>query len=244
MAKQQDISKLGKILGIWAHPDDEAWAAAGLMSAAAANGQKVACVIATKGSAGKTADESRWPASDLSRIRETELGEALAIIGVHDLYWLGYEDGRLSTVDDREALEQLAVIIDKVQPDTIITFEPEGITGHDDHRAVCTWACQAAAHDDSHLPVYGACETTERYEKVGRVCDEAFDIYFNTKHPFTIDPTKADLYFKLTPSQARLKAEALKAHQSQTHQLFSSKIGRQYIKQLCSEECFIKLEPK
>lgn len=60
-----DIKKLGTILGIWAHPDDESWASAGIMITAAANGQRTACVTATKGEAGET-DEKRWPKKSLA----------------------------------------------------------------------------------------------------------------------------------------------------------------------------------
>jgi LmbE family N-acetylglucosaminyl deacetylase len=38
-----DVKELGSILGVWAHPDDEAYLTGGLMAAAIANGQPVAC---------------------------------------------------------------------------------------------------------------------------------------------------------------------------------------------------------
>ncbi len=241
MKSRVNVNSLGTILGIWAHPDDETWAAAGLMSAAIANGQKAACVIATKGGAGQTADERRWPQAELARIRETELGQALAVVGVHDLYWLNYQDGQLAAADDKKAVQQLVKLINKIRPDSIVTFEPKGITGHDDHKTVCRWARQASKKADRWLVVYGACETRDRYEKVGKACDKIFDIYFNIKEPFTIKSSEADLRLKLTLAQTRLKMEALKAHQSQTSQLFASSIGKKYLRQLSSEECFIKL---
>ena len=65
----KDISQLGTIVGIWAHPDDETWSAAGIMATAAQNGQKVACITATHGDAGKTADQLCWQQDALYDIR-------------------------------------------------------------------------------------------------------------------------------------------------------------------------------
>jgi len=44
-----DAAQLGTVLGIWAHPDDEAFLSAGLMAAARDAGQRVVCVTATLG---------------------------------------------------------------------------------------------------------------------------------------------------------------------------------------------------
>ncbi|HEX3261549.1 MAG TPA: PIG-L family deacetylase, partial [Pseudonocardia sp.] len=47
-----DAARLGTVLGIWAHPDDEAFLSAGLMAAARDAGQRVVCVTATLGEHG------------------------------------------------------------------------------------------------------------------------------------------------------------------------------------------------
>ncbi len=236
------VTDLGTILGVWAHPDDETWACAGVMAAAIDNGQKVACVTATKGGAGKTADQKKWPKEHLNQIRETELAEALSIIGVHELYWLGHKDGQLAKVDKQQAVAKLAKIIDKICPDTILTFEPRGITGHDDHKVVCAWACAAARQSTCHPKIYGACETKERFETIGAACNDSFNIYFNTAKPFVSAQKDGDLVLELSRSQAKQKMAALQAHASQTDQFFNSRLGKKYIKKLCAVECFIKLE--
>jgi LmbE family N-acetylglucosaminyl deacetylase len=43
---------LGTVLGVWGHPDDEAYLSAGLMMRALTNGHRVVCVTATRGEAG------------------------------------------------------------------------------------------------------------------------------------------------------------------------------------------------
>lgn len=55
-----DVAGLGTILGVWAHPDDEVYLSAGVMAAAAAAGNRVVVVTATRGEHG-TDDPARWP---------------------------------------------------------------------------------------------------------------------------------------------------------------------------------------
>jgi LmbE family N-acetylglucosaminyl deacetylase len=239
--KNSDIAKLGTILGVWAHPDDEAWCSAGVMAAAVENGQRVVCVTATKGDAGQTANETRWPKAQLAPIRQEELAAALDTVGVSEIHWLDYQDGTLSKVDQNHAVARLVALIDDIKPDTILTFEPAGITGHEDHKTISTWACLAAAQATKRPVVYGACETTERYESVGRPADKQFKLYFRTKQPFTISEADSDLCLRLSPPDIKAKEQALRAHHSQTDQLFAHPASVRYIHQLCAVECFVRL---
>jgi LmbE family N-acetylglucosaminyl deacetylase len=133
---------VGSILGIWAHPDDEAWLSAGLMMKAVAEGRAVTCVTATKGEAGFPADDPR-SVSERMAVRESELASCLALLGVTEHRWLGYRDGECAQVPDEEATVTLAAMISELRPDTILTFGPDGATGHPDHIAVCRWTTAA-----------------------------------------------------------------------------------------------------
>lgn len=239
--KKTTVADLGTILGIWAHPDDETWMSAGVMAAAIANGQKVVCLTATKGDAGQSADQSKWSTTKMSQIRETEIGNALSIIGVHELHWLNYKDGQLAEVDKKKAVNRLVRLLNRLRPDTVLTFEPKGLTGHKDHKTISSWAVAAAKVANYQPTVYGACETTERYNKSGKACSQKMNIYFATKQPFTVKEAEADLCLHLSRSQAKQKLEALKAHGSQTAGFFNSPVGRKYMKQLSKTECFVKL---
>ena len=73
----KEVSELGTILGVWAHPDDEAYLSAALMAAARRNDQRVYVVTATKGEAG-TWDEERWPTPKMGEIRDAELMRCLS----------------------------------------------------------------------------------------------------------------------------------------------------------------------
>lgn len=237
----QDIKQLGTILGVWAHPDDETWSSAGIMATARANGQEVYILSATAGDAGETADEAKWAKTSLRDIRCQELIEALAAVDVTQFTLLDYPDGQLGTVNEEKIIEEIKTHIEKVRPDTILTFEPEGITGHIDHKQISKWA-QASANDSSLSPsVYGAVETVESYNSIGKRAHELFNVYFATEQPALFDEDELAICFELTDSIRDKKRTAMKAHASQTHQLFEHEVGRKLLEQALTKECFIRL---
>lgn len=236
-----DVSSLGTILGIWAHPDDEAWAMAGITAAACRNGQRVVIVTATKGEAGQTADEAKWPQAQLADIRVREVEEALQIMGVKEHHWLNQKDGQLAT-GNLTAIYQLVDLIKAIKPDTIISFEPEGITGHADHKVICQWAKAAALQARSDARLLGAIESTEKYQQVSQACPNVCnDVYFNTPHPKTVSQAKAEVYFPLSADLQDIKRRALECQASQMAQLFSTPEGHQFMIQQIDCECFIVL---
>lgn len=138
------VAELGTVLGIWAHPDDEAYLSGGLMALATDAGSRVVCVTATRGELG-TADPATWPPHRLAQERATELARSLATLGVVEHHWLDLPDGGCAALDPAGPVARLAGLIEVVRPDTVLTFGPDGITGHDDHKAVGAWADAAWA---------------------------------------------------------------------------------------------------
>ncbi|MFG2757031.1 PIG-L deacetylase family protein [Streptomyces wuyuanensis] len=136
------IDRLGTVLGVWAHPDDEAYLSGGLMALARDRGARVVCVTATRGELG-TEHPDVWPPDRLAAARTYELARCLAILGVHEHHWLGHADGGCSAVPPARAVARLRDIIGCVRPDTVLTFGPDGITGHPDHRTVSAWTTAA-----------------------------------------------------------------------------------------------------
>lgn len=123
---------------MWAHPDDEAFLSAALMARARDQGYRVVVATATLGEHGTT-DPVRWPPARLAVVRQDELVRSLAAVGVHEHRCLGHRDGALQRVPAAVALDQVAGLIEEVRPDTIVTFGPDGMTGHPDHRTVSSW---------------------------------------------------------------------------------------------------------
>ena len=71
----------GPVLGVWAHPDDEAYLSAGLMATASEAGRRVVVATASWGERG-TDDPRRWPPHRLAARRRGELARSLAAVGV------------------------------------------------------------------------------------------------------------------------------------------------------------------
>ena len=136
------VEALGRILAVWAHPDDETYLAAGVMARARDLGNEVVVVTATAGETG-TPDPDHWPPDRLAKVRLLEVEAAMAVLGVEDHRYLGRRDGACSAVPWEEAVGELTDIVTETRPDTILTFGPDGITGHPDHRAVSCWTVEA-----------------------------------------------------------------------------------------------------
>lgn len=234
---QDDISKLGSIMSIWAHPDDESYSCAGIMCVARNQGQQVVCVTATRGEAG-VQDEKRWPADQLGDIREREMAEALKIIGVEDHHWLGYADGKLPEVPPAEGVARLKELIDHHQPDTILTFGPEGMTGHPDHCTISTWVSEAT--QGTQVAVYHAVQILSHYQHF-KEADDQFDIFFNIDKPPLVEEHEADVLFDLPEGCIQKKYQALKAMPSQTEAMFTT-VGKEAICRMIRIEAFVRAE--
>ncbi|MFZ1323597.1 MAG: PIG-L family deacetylase [Candidatus Saccharimonadales bacterium] len=210
---KQDIKKLGTIMGIWAHPDDEVMSTCGILCAAIANGQTAVCVTATRGEAGLQ-DETRWPAGQLGVIRSAELKAAYKLIGLKHHHHLDYPDGGCHNIDDNAAVQRLLLLIETYQPDSIMTFGPDGITGHTDHQTVSRWVSLANKRASKPAKLYHAILTDTQYEAINEA-DKAFDLFFNTDKPKTIDAGSCDILLELDAPQLACKLACLQAMPSQ-----------------------------
>ncbi len=120
-----------RMLAIFAHPEDESFAAGGMLAKYAREGVRVVLLCLTKGEAGIPGMPPKFAGS----IRAGELRRAEEMLGI-EVYILSYTDGKLASMDTRELLEAISTWIDLVQPQVIVTFGPEGVSGHPDHIAV------------------------------------------------------------------------------------------------------------
>ena len=206
----------GTLLGIWAHPDDEAYLSAGLMAAARHAGHRVVAVTATCGEHG-TDDPDRWPPPRLATLRRGEMARSLGALGVREHRWLGYPDGGCADVPETVAVAAIGDIIDEVAPDTIVTFGPDGMTGHPDHRAVSTWTTTAWQQRRPAARLWYATLLTSFHAQWGAL-NEAVGLFPDDTAP-EIAATDAAAIVECTGWVARRKAAALRAHASQVKPL-------------------------
>ena len=137
-SSEQANGTIGRVLGVFAHPDDPEFFAGGTFAKWSVDGAEITFVIATsgdKGSADPTMTHER-----LAEIREQEEREAAAALGVKDVVFLRYKDGELyPTLALRRDITRM---IRLKKPEIVVTLDPtvfwrgtQGIN-HPDHRAI------------------------------------------------------------------------------------------------------------
>jgi LmbE family N-acetylglucosaminyl deacetylase len=208
------MDELGTILGVWAHPDDETYLMAGLAARAVRAGSRVVIVTATRGEGGSM-DEGRWPPELMGEVRTAELLRSLEILGVREHRFLdGPVDVDMGSHLDEAGAGQVKSIMAEVDPDTVITFGPDGMTGHQGHMDVSRWttdAFRAVARRGARL-MY-ATQTPEWVQEwVPKL--RQFDVFLPGSPPVTPAEELA-IHFVLPDDIATLKIEAISAHESQ-----------------------------
>ena len=133
------------LLVVTAHPDDESFPMGGTIAKYAAEGGRVVLVSATRGEAGIPGSEAK----ETAHIREAELRAAAEILGVSRLEFLDYVDGEFDRADEKQVIAKLLVIFRQENPEVVITFGPDGISGHPDH--VATHRFVTRAFERAHL---------------------------------------------------------------------------------------------
>lgn len=207
------MDELGTILGVWAHPDDEAYLTAGLMARAVQNGSRVVCVTATRGEGGSMDDE-KWPPEKMGEVRTAELERCLAILGVDEHVWLDLPDLDMDTGLPEEGYARVRDLVASVQPDTILTFGPEGMTDHAAHKDVSRWASEAlreAGKPGSKL--HYATVTPEWAEEFLPIW-EPFNVFRPGTPPIT-PRQELSIDYQLPPEINELKVKAILEHVSQ-----------------------------
>jgi LmbE family N-acetylglucosaminyl deacetylase len=199
------------LLGVWAHPDDEAYLSAGLMAEYRRRGDRVVVVTATLGEHG-TNDPKTWPPARLAARRHTELRNSLATLDVDELHLLGYEDGDCERHDGTGAIaRQIAALV----PDLIVTFGPDGMTGHPDHRAVSRWTTAAWAVTQSAAELWYATVTPEFHRRWGTI-NEHIGLWADQPDPPCTTAPEVAQTTTLLDELLELKLAALREHASQT----------------------------
>jgi N-acetyl-1-D-myo-inositol-2-amino-2-deoxy-alpha-D-glucopyranoside deacetylase len=131
----------GGLLGVFAHPDDEAYSVAGSLARHTDEGIPATILCFTRGEAGQITEGSGATRENLGEVRESELRAACKIVGVEDVRIVGTPDG--GTEATAEGVATIVAAIGELQPRVIVTMEPQGVTRHPDHIAVSKMATDA-----------------------------------------------------------------------------------------------------
>lgn len=167
-----------RLLLVHAHPDDETIGTGATMAAYAKRGVSVVLVTCTRGEEGEilAADLAGLWDDDpdgLGRYRESELAEALALLGTSRHHWLGgcgrWRDSGMAGAPENEhpaafaradldeAVRNMVAILRDERPQVVVTYDANGGYGHPDHIQAnrVTMAALEPAADPAFAPELG-----------------------------------------------------------------------------------------
>lgn len=145
------------IIGVFAHPDDEAFGPSGTLLKEVRAGADLHLITLTSGDAGQNPDK----ASDLGEVRLREWHKAGELLGAKTMRFLGYSDGQLDNLSMIEIAKKIKDIsediISSTNYDTLVEFislDTNGLSGHIDHIVAARatlWAFYRLKEQDSRF---------------------------------------------------------------------------------------------
>ena len=194
------------VLTIFAHQDDESVYGGGTLLLLARDPRvRLHILCMTLGDMSEAKDKLSITPEHLARIRIEELETAAAVYGAESVVQFDYHDQGLMSADFGELVENVEKVIDDTSAEVVITHDPSGITGHDDHKTTSKVALAAFKKSGAQKLYYVTMKPS---------------LYRTTKviAPFAVGdkPVKPD--FKVDISEVKkLKKMAMYAHASQKH---------------------------
>lgn len=154
-ANPEDITTWhGKTIIFFSPHEDDDLEAAGTMAKLVKNGNNVLIVLYTNGNKGT--HDLNMTSERLAQIRKQEDLAANKILGIpkENIFFLGYDDGMLEYVPQKEIVEKVCWFIRKYRPDAIFTMDPGTkftIWHKTDHRASALLTLDGALAAAYHL---------------------------------------------------------------------------------------------
>jgi LmbE family N-acetylglucosaminyl deacetylase len=126
-----------RVAGVFAHPDDDTYGVAGSLALHASDELQLTVIMATSGGAGRIADPSLATRETLGRVREAEDVASWRALGFDpDVRFLRHPDGGLARIPREQLVLEVRDLLEETAPEVVVTFGPDGITGHEDHVAI------------------------------------------------------------------------------------------------------------
>jgi len=148
------LDQLPVLLAVFAHPDDESYRPGGTLALLARRGVRVYVLTATRGEAGVCGDPPLCRPEELPAMRERELRCACAALGIQPPRLLDYRDGHLSEVGPGQLTARVLEVVREVRSQVMLTFGPDGLSGHPDHVAIGRCAREAFLRAEEVAALY------------------------------------------------------------------------------------------
>ncbi len=142
------------LLAVFAHPDDETFRPGGTLALLARRGVRVQVLTATRGQAGSRGDPPVCTPEELPALRENELRCACVALGLEPPRLLDYDAGKLAEADLEQVTMQILAAVNEIHPQVLLTFGPDGLSGHPDHVAIGQCAAEACARSNEIAALY------------------------------------------------------------------------------------------
>ena len=172
-----------RIVGVFAHPDDEGFGSGGTLAMMASHGHSITIICATNGDVGEISDPNLATPETLADVRKSELRRAMSVTGIHDVRFLDYRDSGMEGSQDNNhpnalintesaiVINQIATILADINTDIILTHDPSGGYGHPDHKTISSYTTSAyhkmLGHDTTtKCALYYVCFPRSDFQKV------------------------------------------------------------------------------
>jgi LmbE family N-acetylglucosaminyl deacetylase len=253
-------------MAVHAHPDDEATGTGGVLAAAAARGIQTVLVTCTDGRCGDGPDgvkpgEPGHDPDGVVQMRREELEASCAVLKISHLERLEYADSGMmgwpandapgafwSTPVD-EAAARLVELIERYEPDVVVTYDENGFYGHPDHIQAhrVTMAAVASVKSAGIVKkVYWTTVPRSAMAEFGRVMRE-YGADWEEPEPDSDEPEiglpdeEVTTWVDITEFSDQ-KFDALSAHASQNDNIFFLRMGRERFADLMGTETFVRVQ--
>jgi LmbE family N-acetylglucosaminyl deacetylase len=143
-----------RLLAVFAHPDDETFRPGGTLALLARQGVRVETLTFTRGGAGSCGNPPLCAPDELPALREKELRCACAALGIQPPRLFDYADGHLREYDAETMVSHILLAMKEIKPQALLSFGPDGLSGHPDHIAAGQWAAEAFRRADEVAALY------------------------------------------------------------------------------------------
>jgi LmbE family N-acetylglucosaminyl deacetylase len=253
-------------MAVHAHPDDEATGTGGVLAKAAAEGIRTVLVTCTDGRCGdgpggvKPGEPGHDPDAVVA-MRVPELEKSCEILGISELELLGYHDsGMMGWTEFNDAPDsfwstpvaagaaKLAVLIDKYQPDVIVTYDENGFYGHPDHIQANRITLAAVESTGTAAKLYWTTFPKSKMEEFGNAIREAGVVDWDEELPKEEDgeveiglPDEQVTTWVDVSAHGEQKFNSLAAHASQGENIFFLQLGLDGFTKLMGQETFVRI---
>jgi len=252
------------LMAVHAHPDDEASSTGGVLARYSGEGVRTVVVTCTNGEFGDTPGGVK-PGSDghdeqeVAQIRLAELRESVKHLGVTELELLGYHDSGMPEWEYKDRPEafcnvpqdvvagRLAGLIERYQPQVVISYDPDGGYQHPDHVHAARSAAAAVASTGIPAKMYLTAMRFSRWREMWAALREA-----GVDTPDWDEEISPETLAQMQESEQRIttvidiqavldrKRAALLSHASQVSESWFSKIPPEVAERVFGEETFIR----